>query len=526
MDKLSDFLRDIRTSKKQTIKEVSSKTGISRYCIHSLENDKYTNPPTPRRLDKLASHYGVEKQRLYGLAGYGSGEETDDIKKLMVKASGLRDQLSNRFAYQGSTVDQALDYPDVITYDDYKARYKRQDIANRVVSAPVKATWSDEPYVSETAAAETPFEKDYDDVASSTNLYHYLRKVDLLASLGTYAVLFMGFDDSSEDLSHPPENIKSVNYLNALPEDRASINLWDIDTKSPRFGLPLMYQLQFNVGTSSTATKMVHWSRIIHVAENTLESEVYGIPFLEPVYNRLLGLEKLCGGSPEMYWRGARPGYTAQAQQDIIVNQSQLDSIRTELTNYINDMQRFLFVEGVDIKALAPQVVSPMDHVEVQLMMVAAATGMPIRMLTGSERGELASSQDERAWLKLIEQRRNAVAKDIILEPLIDRWIDLGVIASPKDGYTVVWDPLVVLEEKDKAEIGRLRTESLSQYVSTLGTESIVPTDLFLKRELSYSDEEIELANEVTEKERDAEKEKASEEGRDVEKERDVDEVR
>jgi len=505
MDELSVTLKEARLSSKQTIKEVSEQTGISRYCIYTLENGKHTNAPPSDRLKKLASHYKIDKNSLFGLAGYGdvATSETTEIKDLMVKASSLQTQLANRYSYgsssaaNGPTTDQILDYPTEIQYSDYRKRYKRQDIAHRLVSAPVKATWSKEPYVTETAAELTVFEKEYYEFAEDTNLYYHLRKVDLLASLGRFAVLFIGFEDSAENVSYPPDNIVGVNYLSAIAEDAVQISLWDTDPKSKRFGLPTMYQIQFSSGESQTSTIFVNWTRVLHVAENTLESEVYGIPFLEPVYNRLIGLDKLCGGSPEMYWRGARPGYTAQAQPDSIINQAQLDSIKSELTNYINDMQRFLFVEGVDIKALAPQVVSPKDHVEVQLQMIAGATGIPVRMLTGSERGELASSQDERAWLKMIEQRRESVAKEIILEPLIDRLITLGAIADPKEGYTIAWDPLVVLEEKDKAEIGKMRTEALASYMSTPGVESIVPKDIFLKRELSYSDEEIELANEL-----------------------------
>lgn len=513
MDSLGRALRIARKDKGETLQDVSDKTGISRYCLHTLEKGKNVHPPPKERIRKLASHYSIDKSTLLGLAGYETGAELEEIKQLMGRASDLRSQLSSRFGSNSSeTLYQALDFPGEIKYEEYRERYKRQDIANRVVSAPVKYTWSSEPYVSETAAEETAFEKEYESFADETNLYFWLRKVDLLASLGRYAVLFLGFEGSTEDVSQPVEKATRVSYINALPENKATINVWDTDPNSSRFGLPVLYQIRFNIGTHESSTRLVHWTRIIHVAENTLESEIYGIPYLEPIYNRLLGLDKLCGGSPEMFWRGARPGYTAQAMQDSIVNQNQLSSIKEELSKYINDMQRFLFVEGVDIKALAPQVVSPKDHVEVQLQMISAATGMPIRMLTGSERGELASSQDERAWLKLIEQRREAVAKELILVPLIDRLIFLGVLPRPTSGFSVTWSPLVVLEEKDKAEIGKLRTESLSKYVETQGSENIVPVDLFLKRELSYSDEEIELAREMTDQFAEPETEVESEE--------------
>ena len=36
---------------------------------------------------------------------------------------------------------QALGYQLQITYDDYLARYKRQDMAKAIIDRPVKATW-------------------------------------------------------------------------------------------------------------------------------------------------------------------------------------------------------------------------------------------------------------------------------------------------------------------------------------------------------------------------------------------------
>lgn len=493
MKDLSLALRMARAKSGKTAAAVSREIGLSRHVLNRLENGTTGAVPSPTKLKVLSDYYKLSEKYLLEKAGY-------DLKtKATVMASCVTGSLRSRFSVDtGNELYDALGYPASISYDDCRARYKRQDIANRIINGPVDATWKHIPTVSESVAKETVFEKEYELMVKDTRLFYHLRKADVLACLGRFSLIFLGFVNSG-DVSTPVENGKGkgLTYLSVIPENRAGILAWDTDPTSKRFGLPNSYQIQMSIGSSLSVTKTVHWSRIIHVAENSLESEVYGIPRLEPIYNRLIGLEKLCGASPEMYWKGARPGYTAQAQQDSVVSQTQLEEIKTEISNYMSGMQRFMYLEGIDIKALAPQVVTPRDHVDVQLMMIAAATGMPLRMLTGSERGELASSQDERAWLKLIEARRITVATELILEPLIDRLILAGTLAKPKDGYTITWEPLVVLEEKDKAEIGNLRAETLAKYVNSVGADSLVSANMFLKRELNYTDEDIEKNEEM-----------------------------
>ena len=49
----------------------------------------------------------------------------------------------------------------------------------------------------------------------------------------------------------------------------------------------------------------VHASRVLHVAEDCLDDDVYGIPRLKPVFDRLDDLLKVVGGSAEFFLRGA-----------------------------------------------------------------------------------------------------------------------------------------------------------------------------------------------------------------------------
>lgn len=413
----------------------------------------------------------------------------------------IRDSLIQRsYTTDSSDMYNALGYPYTIGYYDYKARYKRQDIAHRIVKSPVEQTWKDEPNVYESTDTETEFEKGYEALVKATNLYYWLYKADLEANLGKYSVIYLGLD-GEEDVSLPPESSTELIYISIFPEPRAVIMQWDTDPKSSRFGQPLIYQLHSDVSGTVNITQKVHWSRIVHIAENTLESEIYGIPALEPIYNRLIGLEKLAGGSPEMYWRGARPGYTANVKEDSNISDSQLKDLTTQLSDFSNNLNRWMYVEGVDIQALAPQVVSPKDHFDIQMKLISASTRMPMRMLTGSERGELASKQDEIAWLSYIEERREITAEHMVLRPVIDRLISIGIIAEPKDEYYIEWGSLVVSSAKEAAEIGNIKADSLAKYVNAPGADIILPPEMFMASVLDMSEGEIELALDVSKNE-------------------------
>jgi len=437
-----------------------------------------------------------------------NSERSDEKELTSVFASGnqlLKKLMSTRSSsatYYPNATDLALDYPTSLDYYDYLYKYTRQDIAQRIIQAPVGATWRYSPNVFESDEEETPFEIEYAKLLDKLDLYNCLKRLDLLAGLGKYAILYLGFDDS-ENLTAPPRKGSKLLYLTPIPEPRALISTWDTSIRSSGYGHPLMYSVQIaSLITGETiGTRAVHWSRVIHVAENTLDNEFYGLPRLECVYNRLLGLEKLAGGSPEMYWRGARPGYTAQAAENTTLSDSQLEGLKGQLSDFVNNLQRWLYVEGLNIQSLAPQVVSPTDHVDVQLQLISAATRIPIRILVGSERGELASSQDERAWLSFIEERRQEVADRLILRPLINRLIDFNVLPQPDDSFYIEWEPLLVLSDKEKAEIGKIHTETLSKYLETIGGTELIPPELFLSRELGMSTAEIELAKNIIEDE-------------------------
>ena len=64
-------------------------------------------------------------------------------------------------------------------------------------------------------------------------------------------------------------------------------------------------------------TADVHWTRILHVADNRKTSEIFGMPRLHVVYNNVLEIKKITGSSGEMFYKGAYPGYAIEAVDDV-----------------------------------------------------------------------------------------------------------------------------------------------------------------------------------------------------------------
>lgn len=408
----------------------------------------------------------------------------------------------------GSSRDiyEALGYPKTLIYEDYYAQFSRQDIAKAVITRPVKATWKGNFQIIETDDdEETEFEKQWKALYKSLRLKSAFKRLDTLSCLGEYGVLFLGFDDAetNADLAKEAERAEKLLYVKPLGQGSAEILEKENDATNPRYGLPKFYQLE--IGGEKERSLVVHHSRVIHVAGELLESECYGIPALQDVFNRLKDLEKIVGGSAEMFWRGGRPGYHGKVAPDAQLTEETEEALKEQLAEYEHNLRRFLVTEGIDIEALTAQIADPRPAVEVQLQMISAATGIPKRILVGSERGELASTQDDLAWREMIQERRGEVAESQIIRPFVDKLIQVGVLPEVEN-YTIQWDSLFSVSEKDQAEVGKIKSETLKNYVSTPTAEDIVPTQSFYRIFLGLNDEEIELIEEEKEAQMEEEK--------------------
>src|SRR5690606_25975697 len=155
------------------------------------------------------------------------------------------------------------------------------------------------------------------------NLWHYLERIDILSGIGHYGVLLIGLDDGME-LDQPAAGLnergeplpnrpqRKITFLRCFDESLAKVESYETDVTNPRFGQPRFYNLTFAdtravsviQGNTLSVTKRVHWSRVVHIADNRTTSEIVGTPRMKDVFNYLYDLSKILGGSAEMFWKG------------------------------------------------------------------------------------------------------------------------------------------------------------------------------------------------------------------------------
>ena len=455
------------------------------------------------------------------------------MASVLANATTSRRKLAEMFTDPRRSIEDECGYPSLGTIapsEAYENLYNADPIPARVVEVFPKECFQVQPeiYEDEDPKVVTDFEaaiKDLDrnlgpDTGESfyqdsqgSQLMSYFRRLDIISGIGQYGVMLLGFDDAKrrEDLASPvtPKKGRKLQFLRCFPDTLARITASVTDDTDPRFGRPLMYEITLHdprsqtQGTSFDSTVVrVHWTRVIHVADTShhaFSSEIFAIPRMHPVYTRLLDLRKLYGGSAEMYWRGAFPGYTIESQPGIGADEVELDtdSIRDQMENFINSLQRYLATTGATVKSLAPQVVDPTPQILVQIQAICIKLGIPLRVFLGSERGEVAHSQDDSAWNDRLKERQLSYLSPWMFSPTFNRLIWAGVLPKPK-GFSVHWPDLTSQSNLEKAQIALLSTQALGHYANSKAW-AIVPTEMYLKHFQSFPDKDIQEAIKQTE---------------------------
>lgn len=392
-------------------------------------------------------------------------------------------------------------YPsDPVDITLYHELYDREAVATRVVQVMPRESWQVTPvvYEDEDGQVTTEFERAFAEMVRNlsgpdnhhideegSRLWGVAREADIVSGIGHYGVIVLGLDDTA-DMEQParPDPERRIVWMLALPENMATVQEIDGDITSPRFGQPVYYSVTYQDPRSTTASPLygpssmistrVHWSRVVHVSEGG----VFGTPRMRPVLNRLLDLRKLYGGSAEMYWRGAFPGISFETDPSLGGYPTfDVNAMRDSVEAYMNGLQRYFALNGFTAKSLAPQVVDPTPQINVQIEAICIEIGVPVRIFKGSERGELASTQDDAAWNDRLKERQNNFTTPRVIVPLINRMINLGVLPAPKKGYHVWWPDLTSQTDEQKSTVALKLMQSLAQYVSSGGDTVVAPYD-------------------------------------------------
>lgn len=368
-----------------------------------------------------------------------------------------------------------------ITYKHALGKYRRQDIAARVIDAMADALWTNPPEVS---ANDETWNKIWKDLLINKNLWATIGRADRMAGMCHYATLIFGFDKiSSLDTPLTSVTNRKVLYIQPYSADAADIKRLVSEETSERFMLPEMYTVKpsfqnegpkknsiFNKRT--VASFDVHSSRVLHLAENPLTDEVYGNPRIERVFNLLDDILKVAGGSAETFWLIANRGLQIDVDKEMEMTPEDEADLSEEVEEYIHQLRRFIRTRGVKINNLGSDSPSPKDTFNMLISLLSGATGIPKRILLGSEAGQLASEQDRANWADRIDERRNNFGEPMVIWPLIRLLTNAGVLPS-REGLeiTIKWPNAFKLSPLERGQTSAQRARSATNLAKTLSEQ-------------------------------------------------------
>lgn len=430
-------------------------------------------------------------------------------------------------------IDAECGYPPWLIPQQYNYMYDREAIAKRVVDCLPEETWAEDPEIWEDDDPDvnTPFEEVWGQLEEQHNLFSMIQRADVLSGIGQFGIILIGIDDG-KDLREPvdgifddgtidPEVEHKLLYLRVFSEVVVFVKVREIDPTSPRCQQPKIYTIQYRdypnwgVQAGEIIARDVHWTRVIHVADNRKESEVYGVPRMQPVYNRLYDLRKIYSSSGEGYWKGAFPGLAFEVNPEVAAQGVELDvkSIREEMERFQNGLQRYLALTGVTTKSLPATMMDPAGTVETHLRAIAICLGIPTRILWGSEEAVLAGNQDSRAWNKRLSKRQTKYVNPLMIRPFINRLIGMGILPPPKGclvpadggngsfvitgGYKIEWPDLNAPTDMDKAQVASAETQAMAAYVQGGVSQLMAPRE-YLTHVLGYSVQEADAILEAS----------------------------
>lgn len=309
---------------------------------------------------------------------------------------------------------------------------------------------------------------------SPTGIYHLIRNEEKLDQVLT---------KDETGAVKPAKGTRKITYLKVFNAIDAEVSAWEVNRTSPRYNQPILYRVTLDSQWSQTysagqptSTENVHWTRIVHIPGRDIQSanELLATSEIEPILNPALNLDKILGASGEGYWKSCFMGLVISTHPQLGTS-TKVDkaAIKNQQENWDNTLTRSMFLQGAAATTIAPSVVDPSMHIEKNIEAICIQKGCPKRKYMGSERGELASGQDEGDWNDQIRIYHRTYATPRVAVPLIDRFIMIGACPEPAgEGYTTEWQDPGALSKLEMAQVAAQLTTAMSTAIST----GVVPT--------------------------------------------------
>lgn len=421
-----------------------------------------------------------------------TANQEEHLMDVINRSLSSRTELLEKIMDPRRNMDHECGFPvDDPTDDQYSKLYGRNPLAKKACDIKADHCWKSTPAIYENAEhEETEFEiafsnlqktlriqnssneKGYYGGTDSSVIWDILKRADKMAARGRYSVVFLGFNDglSPSEPVTKADNLELM-YVTAYTSEYGEVSKWDNDINSPRYGKPELYKLGNTVKLSQSATSNVpnqqftaHHSRVLHITHNPESAEAIHEPLLKVLFNTLHGSDKIIGSGPEAYFRMCFTHLVLKAMPGITKDDVDESGLKDQIYSYENSLQKIMTMFGFDVDQISPDIVDPTPFLDMLIELICIILECPKRIFMGSERGELASSQDKSSWNEVITERRINIVNSRMIIPFIEKLINLGVLPEPEQ-FHIEWENLDKMSEIDRVEIADKTASALVKYV-------------------------------------------------------------
>ncbi|MEQ3653686.1 MAG: phage portal protein [Glaciecola sp.] len=354
-------------------------------------------------------------------------------------------------------------WPATLTNFMFWNMWRRNAIAAQVISLPVKLCWMTKPCVksSDDEHEETQFEKEIAKLVKRLKLWQRLKGGDLRQRVGRYGALVWTVADG-KTMDKPLERVNSNRIVSIKPvfESQLDVTQQDDDPTSPRYGQPLYYTLQeHEEGARSkwqNKSGQIHWTRVTPLAEGADDGTIYGIPALEAIFNDLIDWDKIKGSGGEGFWRAAAQKFVLQASKESngsAPKEHELDALTEMLAEMFAGFDSMPYTGGWELKSLDTSMPNPEHFVGTLEKSIAAGSGIPNKVLFGSQSGVKAGDEDTGLFMRLLQSRRENELTDMIEDVM--NWLAAHTEITLPEELHVEWDDLTAPDAAQKAELAK-----------------------------------------------------------------------
>lgn len=362
-------------------------------------------------------------------------------------------------------------YPSNVSFDHMWFYSRRMGVANRITHGVAKSCWRDgfEVYADAENDADLVLEDELQALKKS-GLNRKLERADILNRIGRFSVMFVGVPDGREP-NLPVGKVQGDKldqiYFKAYAYDGIQISKQVTDPLDPRFGLPEMYQVQkMQRGGEGKDVQQesinVHWTRIVHMNEEALDSDVEGMGQLEPIFNRILDLDKATGGSAEAYFRNAKGKIAYEIDPKFAASLTDTTvqaNFKKQAEEFTNEMQDFILAVGAKAKGIDTPHATPKDTIMGAYWEISAYTGIPIRLLIGEGSGQLAGSEDQLSYNAIVAARQDTLCALWVVNVL--KILQMAAMLDLDDAFEVRFPHQQPVTEAQAAEIGNKKADTI-----------------------------------------------------------------